>query len=127
MLVFYVGFSALRTMMTGPAQSRDIGVRPQPGAADGAAQKAEATNNPLAGFVPDAVLNPYGDDITKFSKSGPPHSVAWPFGSEVDFDVILTEQEVRAQCLPGAKRRPTYFQFFLARRRTSTFPRGGGA
>ena len=95
--MLYVGFNALKNMMQGPNQNRDLGVQPtdkgssNPSLEGQTPQKAPV--NPLSGLVPDAMLNPYGDSLPKFSKGGPPHTVAWPLGSEVDFDVILTEEE----------------------------------
>ncbi|GMH64768.1 hypothetical protein TL16_g04038 [Triparma laevis f. inornata] len=92
-LMFYFVFMGVKNMMSpsnkdlGPTTTTQANGDMDVAAPAGAAVKS----NPLSGFVPDAVLNPYGDDIPKFAKKGPPHSCAWNFGAPVDFDVIFTE------------------------------------
>ncbi|GMH94909.1 hypothetical protein TrST_g7766 [Triparma strigata] len=96
-LMFYFAFAGLKSMWSGNGSgNKDLGPQQPIGNMERAIQSsggvvAAQKSNPLAGFVPDAVLNPYGDDIPKFAKKGPPHTVAWPFGTPIDFDVIFTE------------------------------------
>ena len=52
-----------------------------------------STNNLLSSLgVPEEYYNPY-PDIPTFSPHGPKHSIVWPFGSQLHFNVSLTDAE----------------------------------
>ena len=69
--MFYFAFAGLKSMWSGNGSgNKDLGPQQPIGNMEKAIQSsggvvAAQKSNPLAGFVPDAVLNPYGDDIPK--------------------------------------------------------------